>query len=249
MAVIAPERPALETETEGLAFARDVLQIELEALSQVRDRLDATIAQAARRLFECAGSVIVTGMGKAGIVGQKLAATLASTGTPAFPMHPGEAVHGDLGRVRAGDIVVALSQSGESEEVVRLIAPIRRLGAGLIAITASPTSSLGRAADLCIALGTITEACPNGLAPSSSTTVLMAVGDALALLVSRMREFTAEDFGLFHPAGSLGRKVSRVEDLDAQGPARPHRASRGDGPRGARAPGRRAPALGRDPGH
>jgi arabinose-5-phosphate isomerase len=152
-------------------------------------------------------------MGKAGLVGQKLAATLASTGTRAFPLHPAEAVHGDLGRIRADDVVLALSQSGETEEVLRLIPALRRLGACLVAITERVTSTLGQASDLCIALGPIEEACPLGLAPSASTTALMAVGDALALLVSHMRNFSPEDFALFHPAGSLGRKLTRVEDV------------------------------------
>jgi arabinose-5-phosphate isomerase len=205
--------PALETESEGLAFAREVLRVELAALERVRDRLDATIAIAARTIFECRGSVIVTGMGKAGLVGQKLAATLASTGTRAFPLHPAEAVHGDLGRIRAGDVVLALSQSGETEEVLRLVPALKRLDAFLIALTEREASTLGRSADLCVALGPIEEACPLGLAPSASTTALMAVGDALALLVSRMRDFRAEDFALFHPAGSLGRKLARVEDV------------------------------------
>jgi arabinose-5-phosphate isomerase len=128
-------------------------------------------------------------------------------------LHPAEAVHGDLGRVRADDIVIALSQSGETEEVLRLIPALRRLGACLVAITERASSSLGHAADLCIALGPIEEACPLGLAPSASTTVMMAVGDALALLVSRKRDFRAEDFALYHPGGSLGRKLSRVEDV------------------------------------
>ncbi len=196
-----------------MAFAREVLRIEAEALERVRDRLGESIARAADLIYRSSGSVIVTGMGKAGLVGQKLAATLASTGTRAFPLHPAEAVHGDLGRIRADDVVIALSQSGETEEVLRLIPALRRLGACLIAITERAASSLGRAADLCIALGPVEEACPLGLAPSASTTVLMAVGDALALLVSRMREFTAEDFALYHPAGSLGRKLTRVEEV------------------------------------
>ena len=169
-------------------------------------------ARAADLIYRSSGSVIVTGMGKAGLVGQKLAATLASTGTRAFPLHPAEAVHGDLGRIRSDDIVIALSQSGETEEVLRLIPALRRLGAILIAITERAASSLGRAADLCITLGPIEEACPLGLAPSASTTVLMAVGDALALLVSQMRDFTATDFARYHPAGSLGRKLTRVEE-------------------------------------
>jgi arabinose-5-phosphate isomerase len=213
MAMITDASLSLETEVEGVAFAREVLRIEAEALGRVRERLGPAIAQAADLIYRCAGSVIVTGMGKAGLVGQKLAATLASTGTRAFPLHPGEAIHGDLGRIRADDVVIALSQSGETEEVLRLVPALRRLSAHLIAITERATSSLGRAADLCIALGPIEEACPLGLAPSASTTALMAVGDALALLVSRMRDFSPEDFALYHPGGSLGRKLTRVEDV------------------------------------
>lgn len=213
MATITEWPPASDTGAEGLAFAREVLRIEAEALERVRDRLGDSIAQAAELIYRSTGSVIVTGMGKAGLVGQKLAATLASTGTRAFPLHPAEAVHGDLGRIRGDDIVLALSQSGETEEVLRLVPALRRLGASLVAITERAASSLGRAADLCIALGPVAEACPLGLAPSASTTVLMAVGDALALLVSRMRDFTAEDFALYHPAGSLGRQLTRVEEV------------------------------------
>jgi arabinose-5-phosphate isomerase len=152
-------------------------------------------------------------MGKAGLVGQKLAATLASTGTRAFPLHPADAVHGDLGRIRADDVVIALSHRGETEEILRLIPALQRLGVCLIAITERASSTLGRAANVCVALGPIEEACPLGLAPSASTTVLMAVGDALALLVSKLRDFTADDFARYHPAGSLGRKLTRVEDV------------------------------------
>ncbi len=204
---------ATSTEAERLAFARDVLRIEADALDRVRVRLDESIVRAAEWILESSGDVIVTGMGKAGIVGQKLAATLASTGTRAFPLHPAEAIHGDLGRVRAGDIVIALSQSGETDEVLRLIPTLKRLGASLVAITERASSSLGRLADLCIELGPIEEACPLQLAPSASTTALMAVGDALALLVSRLRDFKPEDFALYHPGGSLGRKLGRVDDV------------------------------------
>ncbi len=213
MAMITEWPLAAELEAEGLAFAREVLRVEAEALERVRDRLGASIAQAADCIYRSPGNVIVTGMGKTGVVGQKLAGTLSSTGTRAFFLHPAEAVHGDLGRVRVDDVVIAMSQSGETEEVLRLVPPIRRLGACLIAITERAGSSLGRSADLCIALGPIEEACPLGLAPSASTTVIMAVGDALALLVSRLREFTAEDFAQYHPAGSLGRKLMRVEEV------------------------------------
>jgi arabinose-5-phosphate isomerase len=213
MAMITDAPLSSRVEADGLAFAREVLRIEAEALERVRERLGESIARSAEMIYRASGSVIVTGMGKAGLVGQKLAATLASTGTRAFPLHPAEAVHGDLGRIRADDIVIALSQSGETEEVLRLIPAIRRLDACLISITERSSSSLGQASDLCIALGPVEEACPLGLAPSASTTVLMAVGDALALLVSRMRDFTAEDFALNHPAGNLGRKLTRVEDV------------------------------------
>ncbi len=213
MAMITDSTLAWESQAEGLAFAREVLRIEADALDRVRDRLDATIARAADLVLRCSGSVIVTGMGKAGHVGGKMAATLASTGTRAFPLHPGEAIHGDLGRIRADDVVVALSQSGETDEVLRLLPAIRRIGAPLVAITGRPDSSLGRAADLCIAMGPIEEACPLGLAPSASTTAMMAVGDALALLVSQMRDFRAEDFASIHPGGSLGRRLASVDDL------------------------------------
>ena len=247
MAMITDASLASETEAEGLAFAREVLRIEAEALERVRDRLGVSIARAADLIYRCPGSVIVTGMGKAGLVGQKLAATLASTGTRAFPLHPAEAVHGDLGRIRADDVVIALSQSGETEEVLRLVPALRRLGACLVAITERAGSSLGRAADLCVALGPIEEACPLGLAPSASTTALMAVGDALALLVSRMRDFTAEDFALYHPAGSLGRKLTRVEEVMRTG-RQLRRAHVDETVRdGLRPPGRPAAALGRGP--
>jgi arabinose-5-phosphate isomerase len=200
-------------ESDAIAFARHVLRVEADALDRVADRLDASISRAADAIAQCPGSVIVTGIGKAGLVGQKLAATLASLGTHAFPLHPADAVHGDLGRIRSGDLVVALSQSGESEEVVRLLPAIRRLGATLVAITGRETSTLGRAADFCIALGPIEEACPLGLAPSASSTAMMAVGDALALLSSRLRGFRAEDFAVYHPAGTLGQKLRHVEDV------------------------------------
>jgi arabinose-5-phosphate isomerase len=213
MALVTEAPSGLETEAAGLAFARSVLDVEIEALELVRDRLNGSITVAAAAIFRCSGSIIVTGMGKAGLVGQKLAATLSSTGTTAFPLHPAEAVHGDLGRVRTGDVVIALSQSGETDEVLRLIPALKRLGVVMIAITEKATSSLGRQSEICIALGPIDEACPLGLAPSASTTAMMAVGDALALLVSRLKDFRPEDFALFHPAGNLGRRLARVEEL------------------------------------
>lgn len=213
MAVLTDLPLAVGSESDALEFARGVLQVEADALSRVRERLSGSIVRAAELIFRSRGSVIVTGMGKAGIVGQKLAATFASTGTRAFPLHPAEAVHGDLGRIRAGDIVLAVSQSGETEEVLRLIPAIKNLEAVLIAITERAASTLARHADLTIELGPIEEACPLGLAPSASTTAMMAVGDALALLVSRMRDFRPEEFARYHPAGNLGRRLAHVEDV------------------------------------
>ena len=237
MAMITESTLDLVTEAEGLAFARDVLRIEADALDRVRERLDGSIARAADLVFRCSGAVIVTGMGKAGLVGQKVAATLASTGTRAYPLHPGEAIHGDLGRIRPDDVVIALSQSGETDEVLRIVPAIRRLGATLIAITERTTSSLGKTSDLCVALGPIAEACPLGLAPSASSTAMMAVGDALALLVSRLRNFRAEDFALNHPGGNLGRRLAFVEDLmrTDRRLRRSHRSQ--DRPRGVRRSG------------
>ncbi len=202
-----------EGNREHLEYARQVLETEAAALRTVRDRLDESFAAAVNLLLTCKGSVIVTGMGKAGIVGQKLAATLASTGTRAHPLHPAEAVHGDLGRIGAEDIVLALSYSGETEEVVRLVDPVRQIGAKLIAITGRGQSTLACAADVAIVLGPLNEACPLGLAPSTSTTAMMAVGDALAFAVSKARRFEPEQFAAFHPAGSLGKLSQSVRNL------------------------------------
>lgn len=207
----------LASETAALAFARGVIRAEMAAMARVADRLDGAVARVARRILDCPGAVLVTGVGKSGLVGDKIAATLASTGTRAFFLHPAEAIHGDLGRVRAGDVVLALSMSGETEEIVRLIGPIRALGATLVGVTATRDSALGRGADDAIALGPIDEACHLGLAPSSSTTALMAVGDAIALLVSRARGFRAEDFARYHPGGALGRKLTPIEAVMRSG--------------------------------
>jgi arabinose-5-phosphate isomerase len=163
-------------------------------------------------LYFCAGCVIVTGIGKAGLIGQKLAATLASTGTRSHFLHPAEAIHGDLGRIHRDDVVLVLSQSGETEEIVRLLPSLTELDAAIIAITARRTSTLGRAASVVIELGPLKEACSLGLAPSTSTTAMLGVGDALALVTSRMRSFGREDFARFHPGGSLGLQLAKVED-------------------------------------
>ena len=162
-------------------------------------------------IFQCQGNVIVCGMGKAGLVGQKIMATLASTGTPSHCLHPAEAVHGDLGRVQRSDVMLILSQSGETEEIIRLLPSLVELGVPIAAITGRAASTLGRAATVAIELGPLEEACALGLAPSSSTTAMLAVGDALALVVSQMRCFGRQDFARFHPGGSLGYKLSKVE--------------------------------------
>ena len=208
-AVRASERM---TAFEQLRYARQIIQTESRTLAQVAKNLDDEFCRAVDYLYHCRGNVIVTGMGKAGLIGQKIMATLASTGTPSHCLHPAEAVHGDLGRVHREDIVLCLSQSGETEEVVRLLPALAELGVPIIAITARADSTLGRASAVVIELGVLEEACPLGLAPSSSTTAMLAVGDALALVTSHARGFGREDFARFHPAGSLGQKLSKVED-------------------------------------
>jgi arabinose-5-phosphate isomerase len=196
---------------EQLSFAREIIQAESRTVAQVARRLDQEFCRAADLLLNCRGNAIVTGIGKAGLIGQKIMATLASTGTRSHFLHPAEAVHGDLGRVYGDDVVLVLSQSGETEEIVRLLPPLAEMGAPIIAITGCATSTLAHAATAVINLGPVEEACPLGLAPSSSTAAMLAVGDALALVVSRMRGFAREDFARFHPAGNLGLKLSKVQ--------------------------------------
>ena len=196
---------------EQLRYARQVILTESRMLTQVANRLDGEFCRAVDLLHQCRGNVIVSGMGKAGLIGQKIMATLASTGTPSHYLHPAEAVHGDLGRIQHDDVMLILSQSGETEEVVRLLPSLAEFGVPIVAITARADSSLGRAATVAIELGLVDEACPLGLAPSSSTTAMLAVGDALALVISQMRRFDREDFARFHPAGNLGYKLSKVE--------------------------------------
>jgi arabinose-5-phosphate isomerase len=198
---------------EQLRFGREILRLESHALAEAANRLDQEFCRAVELLYQCRGSVIVSGMGKAGLVGQKIMATLASTGTRAHCLHPAEAVHGDLGRVHRDDLMLILSQSGETEEVVRLLPSLTELGVPILAITARSDSTLGRAATVTIELGRLEEAGTLGLAPSTSTTVMLAVGDALALVTSQMRNFCREDFARFHPAGALGQRLSKVEQL------------------------------------
>lgn len=196
---------------EQLRQGRQILQHESHTLAELARRLDQAFCRAVELIYACRGSVIVSGMGKAGLIGQKIMATLASTGTPSHCLHPAEAVHGDLGRVHPDDLILMLSQSGETEEVVRLLPSLAEFGVPIIAMTARADSTLGKAATVVLELGRLEEACSLGLAPSTSTTAMLALGDALALVVSRMRHFSREDFARFHPAGSLGRKLSKVD--------------------------------------
>src|SRR5262245_38918947 len=198
---------------EQLRFAREVLRVEGEALLGLAAGLHDEFCDACELLFACHGSVVVTGMGKAGLVGQKITATLASTGTRCQFLHPGEAIHGDLGRVRTGDAVLALSFSGETEELIRLLPSFRHLETPIVSITSNERSTLALSSAVVVPLGPLREACPHGLAPSTSTTAMLALGDALALALSRMRKFGPQDFARNHPGGNLGRKLARVDEV------------------------------------
>jgi len=194
-----------------LEYARQVIQAEAEAIASVTPIVDASFAQACTMIHDCGGSCIVSGIGKAGIIGQKISATLASTGTPSHFLHPAEAVHGDLGRLRKNDVVIVLSYGGETDEVVRLINLVKQLQIKLIAITGDSDSTLCKHSDIVLCMGQMSEACPLGVAPSVSTTCMLAVGDALAFTVMKARHFGVEDYVRFHPGGSLGAKLMTVE--------------------------------------
>jgi arabinose-5-phosphate isomerase len=206
---------------DPLALARKVLQTEADAILALIPRLDDTFQQALTLLYDCAGRIVVTGMGKSGIIARKIAATFTSTGTPAIFLHAAEAVHGDLGVVQTGDAVVALSYSGETDELIRLIESIRRIGATLIALTGEPRSTLGQAADVTISCAVATEACPMNLAPTASTTATLALGDALAMALASRKGFGAEHFAHLHPGGRLGRRLMRAEAVMHGGDALP----------------------------
>jgi len=193
--------------------AARVLAIEAEGILGLQRKLDANFGQAVGILRATRGKVVVTGMGKSGIIGRKIAATLASTGTPAFFLHPGEGIHGDVGMVHRNDAAVVLSNSGETEEVLRLLPVFKRMGLPLIVLTGNPSSTLARHADAVLDVGVREEACPLGLAPTASTTAALAMGDALAVVLFEEKGFSAEDFALLHPGGALGRKLLTVADL------------------------------------
>lgn len=187
--------------------AIETLEIEAEAVLKLKARIDDEFEAAVKCILDCKARVIVTGMGKSGHVGRKIAATFASTGTPAFFMHPAEAFHGDLGMVTENDVVIAISNSGESSEVVNILPIIRRIGAKIIAMSGRRESQLGKNCDYFVDIGVEKEACPLGLAPTASTTATLAMGDAIAVALMSVRNFTSQDFALFHPGGALGRKL------------------------------------------
>lgn len=188
-------------------LALDVIEIEGQAILELRDRIDARFAEACELLIACKGRIIVTGMGKSGHIAGKIAATLASTGSPSFYMHPGEASHGDLGMITAQDVVLAISNSGNTQEIVTILPLIKRLGVPLISLTGDPKSTLAQVANVNLDISINQEACPLGLAPTTSTTVTLVMGDALAIALLDARGFSAEDFALSHPGGALGKRL------------------------------------------
>jgi arabinose-5-phosphate isomerase len=201
------------TDHPDLLEARRVIEVEAAAITALVERLDATFTRALDLLVACSGRVITTGMGKSGIIARKMAATFASTGTPAQFLHPAEAVHGDLGNVTEGDVVVALSHSGETEEIARLLETIKRLDVKLIALTGRRDSTLADHADAVLDVSVSSEACPMGLAPTASTTAALAMGDALAMALLKRKGFRDEDFAVLHPGGRLGARLRRVRDM------------------------------------
>jgi arabinose-5-phosphate isomerase len=204
-----------------LAYARNVLEVEAAALKHLIPRVGKEFAEAARMFYRCKGNVITSGIGKAGIIAQKISATLASTGTPSHFLHAAEAVHGDLGRVRPHDVVLILSYGGETAEVTRLLGQLEKMKVPIVAMTGTTDSTLARKAKVILWMGQIDEACPMGLAPTATTTAMLALGDALALSVLKMRQrdgrFSREEFALYHPGGSLGRQLLMVETLMRSG--------------------------------
>jgi len=201
------------------ATARKVLEIEADAIRELIPRLDESFDRAVATLLGCAGRVVATGMGKSGFVAQKVSATLASTGTPSLFLHPAEAIHGDLGRIVKGDVLLAVSNSGDTEEILALVPWVKRLGVPVVALTGSPRSPLAQAADVHLDVEVRAEACPLGLAPTASTTAALAMGDALCMALLEHRGFTVEDFAVLHPGGCFGKKLFWVEDLMKTGDA------------------------------
>lgn len=210
-------RPRAGSLDERLVRAVEVLRLEARSIAQLEERLDGRFLAAVEMLLGCSGLIVVSGLGKAGLVGQKISATLASTGTPSLFLHPTEALHGDLGRIRSADVLLVISNSGETGEVNALIGPARKIGARVIALTGAAGSTLARLSDCVLDIGPIEEACPLKLAPTASTSAMLALGDALAMVVLQERRFSREDYARFHPAGALGRRLMRVEEVMRKG--------------------------------
>lgn len=204
-----------------LSWAKEVVEIEAAALAVLKKSLNSDFTHAVGLLYQCRGRIVVTGMGKGGIIGQKFSATLSSTGTSSFWLHAAEAVHGDLGRIKNDDVVVVLSYSGETEEIRNLVPFVEKIGARIVAITGKPRSFLGRYADCVIDAKIDKEACALGLAPTTSTTVMLAICDAISVVLMKMKRFNKRDFASFHPRGSLGRKILKVRDIMRRGKFNP----------------------------
>ncbi|WP_321531978.1 KpsF/GutQ family sugar-phosphate isomerase [uncultured Desulfuromonas sp.] len=212
----------MNTTNSIIDVARNTLKIEADAVLALHDRINGEFCQAVELILACKGRLVISGMGKSGLICQKIASTMASTGTPALFLHPAEGIHGDLGMLMKGDVVLAVSNSGETEEIVRILPVIKRLGLKLIAMSGNPASTLARAGDVSLDISVDKEACPLGLAPTASTTATLAMGDALAVALLQEKNFQAEDFALFHPGGALGKRLLlRVEDLMHTGDAIP----------------------------
>lgn len=210
----AASRSSDRGDGDSLAEGRRVLKIEARAVQTLVDRLDAQFARAVDLLLRCKGKVVVSGMGKSGLVGQKIAATMASTGTPAFFLHPAEGIHGDLGMLGRTDVLIAISNSGETQEILQLLPYVERMGIPVVSMTGRMTSTLAKHSDVALDVSVSEEACPMGLAPTASTTAVLAMGDALAVVLLQKRGFKQEDFAQFHPGGTLGRRLLvRVRDL------------------------------------
>lgn len=213
--------PGKTGKADRIERAADVIRLEARTIERLAERLDQCFVDAVERILSCSGMVVVTGVGKARLVGQKLSATLASTGTPSVALHPTEALHGDIGSIRAQDLVLVLSNSGETEEIKALLPHVRRIGATVVAVTGAPQSSLARLADCVLDIGRVDEACPLGLAPTASTSAMMALGDALAMVVLGERGFGPKDYARYHPAGALGRRLLEVREVMRSGDALP----------------------------
>jgi len=208
--------------TEFIEEAKNILRIEAEAVRSLIDRIDDTFVKAIEIMYSCTGKVVVTGMGKSGLIGKKIAATLTSTGTPALFLDPAEGIHGDIGVVTKDDVILIISNSGETEEILKLLPSLKRLNIKIIALTGNPSSTLAKASDVILDVSVKKEACPMGLTPTASTTAALAMGDALAIILLNKRGFTEEDFAFFHPGGTLGKKLLiKVKDLMHTGNAIP----------------------------